>query len=234
MIVDPDFPDHWKTRLLVDCLDGDAAAPVYVLRLWAHCQNRRTHIFHNITTAALKALCRYPGHPNKLEAGLSASGFVRRAAGVLIVHEWERYNASLIAAWKNGSLGGRPPNKNPDETPGLPTANPDETDKSRVDKRREDKSRVDKRRVGEFVAAGEPARDRRIDVSTDEMFIAEIRRNYTGIDVDAELAKMRGWLLTPKGKGKRLTRSRIVNWLNRCDSPVTVHEKPKGKYDQSW
>lgn len=141
MIVDPDFPDHWKTRLLVDSLDSDEAAPMYVIRIWAHCQHRRTSTFPNLTPAALKALCRYPGHPNKLESSLTASGFVRREDGVLIVHEWEQYNASLIANWENGKKGGRPPRTekkeptgNPPETHGLSMANPNETDKSREDK----------------------------------------------------------------------------------------------------
>lgn len=145
MIVEPDFPDHWKTRLLIDSLDGDEAAPLYVIRLWAHCQQRKTNIFQTLTPSALKALCRYPGHPNKLESCLVSSGFVRRESdGCLIVHEWDKYNASLIASWNNGKMGGRPPRQrreNPPKTHGLPTANPDGTDK-----RREEKiDKVDKR-----------------------------------------------------------------------------------------
>lgn len=138
MIVEPDFFDHWKTRMLVDLLDGDEAAPVYVQRLWAHCQNRRQVSFENFPPAALKALCRYPGHPSKLESGLVSSGFVRRdGAGVFTVLNWEKYNAGLIANWTNGEKGGRPP-KNPPETHGLPMANPSRTD--REEKRREEKN----------------------------------------------------------------------------------------------
>lgn len=136
MIVDPDFCDHWKTRLLVGQLDGDEAAPVYVLRLWSHCQNRRQDTFENLPAAALKALCRYPGHANKLESALLASGFVRREDSVLIVCNWSEYNASLIAAWGNGAKGGRPrkrcqknPADNPAETHGFTI---------REDKRREE------------------------------------------------------------------------------------------------
>lgn len=142
MIVDPDFPDHWKTRMLVDELGGDEAAPVYLLRIWAHCQNRRTSSFENLPPAALKALCRYPGHSNKLESALTTSGFVRRADQSLIVCGWEEYNATLIANWQNGKKGGRPPKPkaNPPETHGFPTGNPSETHGEPI---REEKSRIE-------------------------------------------------------------------------------------------
>lgn len=155
MIVDPDFCDHWKTRMLVGTLDGDECAPLYVLRLWAHCQNRRQSTFENISPEALKALCRFPGNSNKLESSLVTSGFVRREGKVLIVVGWDEYNSSLIAAWSNGTKGGRPPKfrsqNNPRETQekptgyptGIPTGkplslNPGVCDKIRVDEIGED------------------------------------------------------------------------------------------------
>jgi hypothetical protein len=128
MIVDPDFPDHWKTRMLVGLLDGDEAAPVYVLRLWAHCQNRKQATFENINQEALKALCRFPGHSNKLESSLATSGFIRRHGDILEVVNWSQYNASLIAAWNNGKRGGR--------NPGVPKTKPRG---SREEKSREEK-----------------------------------------------------------------------------------------------
>lgn len=144
MIVDPDFPDHWKTRMLVDLLGGDEAAPVYLIRLWAHCQNRRIATFENLPHAALKALCRYPGHSNKLESALATSGFVRREGAFLHVLAWEEYNASLIANWSNGKKGGRPKKppaqplpENPPETHGFPMANPSVTDMIGVDRKEE-------------------------------------------------------------------------------------------------
>lgn len=138
MIVDPDFCDHWKTRMLVGSLDGDEAAPVYVLRLWAHCQNRRQSTFSNLSSEALKALCRFPGNANKLESSLVASGFVRREERDLIVCNWDEYNSSLIASWNNGRKGGRPSSK----TQGKPTGKPTglREDKRRVDGSREDKT----------------------------------------------------------------------------------------------
>lgn len=151
MIIDPDFPDHWKTRTLVGLLDGDECAPVYVIRLWAHCQNRRKDTFENLTSEALKALCRFPGHANKLESSLAASGFIRRSEGVLVVLNWAEYNSSLIAAWQNGSKGGRPakptgyqrkkPTGSENTDNGKPTGYPTG---SRVDKSREDQIREEK------------------------------------------------------------------------------------------
>jgi hypothetical protein len=164
MIVDPDFCDHWKTRMLVGALDGDECAPLYVLRLWAHCQNRRQSTFENISQEALKALCRFPGNSNKLESSLVTSGFVRREGKVLIVVGWDEYNSSLIAAWNNGTKGGRPPKfksqNNPVETQtkptGIPTGeplslNPGVCDKIRVDEIGEDnKKQKEKARGEEF------------------------------------------------------------------------------------
>lgn len=125
--------------MLVDSLDGDEAAPVYLLRLWAHCQNRRTAAFDNLPTAALKALCRFPGHPNKLESGLAVSGFVRREGQTLIVVGWEEYNASLIANWINGKKGGRPAKI----THGFPVGIPSVTHGEPI---REDKIGLDEKR----------------------------------------------------------------------------------------
>ncbi|MDI7138743.1 hypothetical protein QMO42_30635, partial [Pseudomonas aeruginosa] len=73
--------------------------------------------FENISPEALKALCRFPGNDNKLEASLVTSGFVRREGKVLIVVGWDEYNSSLIAAWNNGAKGGRPPKFKPETNP---------------------------------------------------------------------------------------------------------------------
>lgn len=127
MIVDPDFMDHWKTRMLVDSLGFDEAAPVYVLRLWAHCQNRRKWEFEGLSAEALRAICRFKGDAELFEASMSASGFVERTESTLIVVGWEIYNSTLIAAWSNGKKGGRPvkqPKNNPRDTHGIPTGKP--------------------------------------------------------------------------------------------------------------
>lgn len=139
MIVDPDFCDHWKTRMLVDSLDGDEVAPLYVIRLWAHCQSRRAWVFEKLPAAAIRAICRCSTDAAELEEGLAKSGFIERDGDTLTVIGWDEYNATLIANWRNGKKGGRPtkspkstlekkPVANPSKTHGLATENPSRTD----------------------------------------------------------------------------------------------------------
>ena len=153
MIVDPDFFDHWRTRMVVDMLGGDALAPVYIMRLWAHCQNRKSDTFA-IPPSGIKALCHFTGDAQVLEDALIAAEYLVRDGQQVTVVGWAQKNAQLIAAWENGARGGRPkkepsanreeaqwaPGENPRETHGKPTGNPLAAEKKpiREDKRREE------------------------------------------------------------------------------------------------
>lgn len=150
MIVDPDFLDHWRTGMVADAI-GDPMAPIYILRLWAHCQVRKSDRFV-MPTAGLKAQCKCPADAHVFEQALIDAGYLERDGEMVVVLGWAEANASLLAAWGNGAKGGRP-KKNPTETHGKPTgnpavahgepiANPGETDKSREDKSREEKKQT--------------------------------------------------------------------------------------------
>lgn len=138
MIVDPDFFDHWRTRMLADLLDGDEMAPLYVLRLFAHCQNRRQTRLKPMPNLGLKSLCRYPGDAEKFVEAMLASGYVERdGEDGFACPKFAEYNAQLLTSWENGKKGGRPkkkPEQNPSETQGEPAETREE--KSREDKRR--------------------------------------------------------------------------------------------------
>ena len=131
MIVHPDFLDHWKTQLLFQ-LTGDKASPLLVLRLWAHCQQRRQDVFHNMTPQVLKAVCRWEGDPAQLQKALADSGFIEINGPIVTVHQWAQVNAALVVSWENGKKGGRPP-----KTRHKPSGNPSQTDKRGEEHRQE-------------------------------------------------------------------------------------------------
>lgn len=62
---------------------------------------------------------------------------------------------------------------------------------------------------------------------SNEDFIASLKTNsaYKNISVDTELAKMDAWLLAHPGRQK--TRRFIINWLNKVDAPLQIHERPR-------
>lgn len=147
MIVDPDFLEHWRTRMLVDALGGDEFAPFYLIRLWGHCQTRKATKFE-IPAAGVKGLCKATCDAATLEKALTECGYLLRDGACIEVLKWAEQNASLLAAWENGNKGGRPakaepnqnprvpdaePKENPAVTQGKPNANPDVTDKTRLD-----------------------------------------------------------------------------------------------------
>jgi len=150
VIVDPDFLDHWRTRMVVDAL-SDEMAPLCIIRLWGHCQTRKSWRFE-MPVRGLKSQCRFTGDAEAFEAALIDAGFLKRDGEFVEVLGWEEKNKSLIAAWDNGSKGGRPPKEpkqnprvtetepmgNPAVTQQEPSANPRETDKRREDKSREE------------------------------------------------------------------------------------------------
>jgi hypothetical protein len=126
MIVHPDFLDHWKTRLLCDLLK-DESAPLYVIRLWGHCQTRKTHRFPAGNPAITKAICKAPQTAKIFHKAMLESGFIEISDEEIVVHEWDSVNAYLVNSWENGKKGGRPKNKpaeNPRDNPPLTGTKP--------------------------------------------------------------------------------------------------------------
>lgn len=68
----------------------------------------------------------------------------------------------------------------------------------------------------------------------DEEFILQLKQNpaYKHIDIDREIAKIKAWLLTPKGRGKFLTRGRLVNWLNKIDVPLNIADRKESNPEE--
>lgn len=117
MIVQPEFLDHWKTRLLVD-ITGDQSAPLAVIRLWGYCQTSKHSFFPDMTPAQLSSICHWGDRKPACHVALIRCGFVEKLKPKgFAAHEWSDYNAKLLANWENGKKGGRPrteekPNEN--------------------------------------------------------------------------------------------------------------------------
>lgn len=125
MIVQPDFPDHWKTRLVVAEV-GCETAVCCILRLWGFCQQRKRWVLPDLTPAMLTAICRWGGAPDVFWTAMLGR-FIDQTPDGFEVHEWATANVALINSWNNGKRSkGRPP-----KTHGKPTgsdwANPVET-----------------------------------------------------------------------------------------------------------
>lgn len=94
MLIDPDFFDHWRTRMLVDLLN-DECAPIYLMRLWAHCEYRLGDQFR-MPPHGLKATCRYAGDADLLEAALSDSGWLVREGEYIAAIGWRARHGYLF------------------------------------------------------------------------------------------------------------------------------------------
>lgn len=115
MIVQPDFPEHWKTRLLVS-LTHDESAPMAVIRLWAHCQMSHRSYFPDMTPAQLASICHWGDRKPSCHAALIKAGFVSRLSPRgFTAHQWNEHNAQLLQKWAAGAKGGRPPGENSDQ-----------------------------------------------------------------------------------------------------------------------
>ncbi len=141
MIVEPDFLDHWKTRMLARLLK-DERAPIYVIRLWAHCQQRKTDRFTDWNPDVLASVCRWETDGLTLWEAMGKT-FIEIHGSEVVVHGWAETNAALLSAWENGKRGGRPKavNTASGKPIGNPSVIPTETDRvsDREEKRREDR-----------------------------------------------------------------------------------------------
>lgn len=151
MIVETDFLDHWKTQTLIRVLN-DPLAPCYLLRLWAHCQQRKEYRFDSakLSPMILRGITRaQPGEQALWTAFVEAGFLDLHEDGTIEVHGFHDANSQLCANWENGKKGGRP-GKNAAPS-GKPIHNPTETHPEPIEEReeREETEKVEKQDGGE-------------------------------------------------------------------------------------
>lgn len=230
MIIEPDFLDHWKTRLLMRLLDTEAA-PNYVIRLWSHCQTRKTNKFPEWSPAILASVCRWPGDADQFWSAMMQT-FCRHEDGHLVAHEWDEVNASLIAAWSNGGKGGRPkkptgnPRVNPESNPVNPRLTHGVTDREdRED--REEKTQAPKSPRQRFVAP---------TLEQVEAQCGEIGLPLIEAQKFINHYESKGWMV---GKSKmQLWKSALAGWKLRRDEsrqsgPTDLGAKKEVRWEDS-
>jgi hypothetical protein len=74
-----------------------------------------------------------------------------------------------------------------------------------------------------------------VSVADDQAFWDEITELYTHVNVPVERVKMKGWMLQPRNKIRKITREFVVRWLNKIDRPLEgkagywMHKTTKGR-----
>ena len=92
-------------------------APLMLLRLWGHCEERRDDVLEN-APEILAAICNWSENPDELRAHLLQCRFIEKHGRKLLVRGWRERNASLLARIENGKRGGRPKGKITEEKAG--------------------------------------------------------------------------------------------------------------------
>ena len=92
-------------------------------------------------------------------------------------------------------------------------------DKKKVPKKRErDEMRGEETSIALSIASSMVTKP-----PNDQSFIEEIKKLYPKVNVNSEINKMRAWLLTPAGRGRKINRRFMVNWLNKIDTEIDFH-----------
>jgi len=110
MILSPDFPDHYKTKILLK-LAGHAGV-FSLIKLWAQCQFRRTERIEK-PAEIVAAIADWEGDPMAFEHALIKAGFAHREGSDFVLHQWAEHNKRILNSWDNGSKGGRPKEEAP-------------------------------------------------------------------------------------------------------------------------
>lgn len=135
MIVQPDFPEHYKTHKLI-AITNDPSAPLAVIRFWGYCHTSRRWEFPDMTPSQLDAICRWGERKPACHVALIKAGFVDRIEPKgFAAHDWQEYNRQLIQKWEAGKKGGRPPKEETDRFQPVSRTATDRPDKTRPDRK---------------------------------------------------------------------------------------------------
>jgi len=98
MIIEADITNHPKFVRLKS-LVGDIALE-YLVRLWGHCQqSKRGQFWPGATSDYVEVVCTGRSQRGKIFKALLDCRWVHERENGVEIHEWNKYNASLVARW---------------------------------------------------------------------------------------------------------------------------------------
>jgi hypothetical protein len=128
VIVTPSFVRSAKIRAVGRDL-RDKMVHLYILRLWAYCEEQRTDSVPYDPNMVAE-ICEYLGDAETfMRVLLDRKVLDTLPEGGLQVHQWREYNSTLWRNWMNGPKHGRKPKNcavwdNPAGTQEQPSGNP--------------------------------------------------------------------------------------------------------------
>ena len=104
MIIETDFPDHWKIEALISSC-GESALRC-LLRLWAFAQIRKSDL---LPKKQLEAIAKFQGQKGLFFSSLLELNLIEELGedeenfqNLVRLHDYAEVNGSLFARWKNG------------------------------------------------------------------------------------------------------------------------------------
>ena len=104
MIIETDFPDHWKIEALISSC-GESALRC-LLRLWAFAQIRKSDL---LPKKQLEAIAKFQGQKGLFYSSLLELNLIEELGedeenfqNLVRLHDYAEVNGSLFARWKNG------------------------------------------------------------------------------------------------------------------------------------
>jgi hypothetical protein len=213
------FYSHRKTLRLLALIGNDALwVPP---RLWAYAaENQPDGIFEGYTADEIASLIGYKGDAERMLQALISARFLDREP--LRIHDWEEHNAyhkTYSNRAKKAATARWSSNRIDQGTQSASHPSSDNTGNETEKERKGDKhcivdasSTVIDDTSAAVAAPASP-------IQSIEDWISELQAStaYAHLAVKLEYSKMLHWC---KENGKKPTRRRLINWLNRCDAPA--------------
>lgn len=207
--LDLDYFTHPKVMRLAGMLGPYALA--LPIRLWCHVAKHHwaDGVLNGYTDYEVEAAAGWSGEPGHFVAAMLKLNFLEKLENGYKIHDWLDHAGHFKEYKKRAKTAAKKRWRQHATSIALSNAKQGAKQCS---------GRAGQGPAGEGIEEEKkPARSRKL---TDAEFLDALRKNpaYSHLNIDDQLGKMDGWLLTHPGRQK--SRQFIVNWLNKIDKPL--------------